>query len=106
MSADTWNESGRVCEEDDVLLDAHQVAQWLRAEVPEPFPSRVPTRMISNGEYMPAPQTPNQKRVEARLGEIADEASRKLGITRRQFLLGSGGTAAALLAMNDVYGAF
>jgi hypothetical protein len=62
--------------------------------------------MISNGEYMPAPQTDQQKRVEARLEELADEASKKLGISRRQFLAGSGGMAAALLAMNEVYGAF
>lgn len=106
MSAETWNETGRVWEEDHGLLDADQVAKCRRADVGEQFPSPVPTRMISNGEYMPAPQTANQKRVEARLGELADEASKKLGISRRQFLVGSGGTAAALLAMNDVYGAF
>jgi hypothetical protein len=62
--------------------------------------------MISNGEYMPAPQTDAQKRVEARVEELADEASHRLGISRRQFLCGSGGMAAALLAMNDVYGRF
>jgi hypothetical protein len=52
------------------------------------------------------PQTAQQKRVEARLEELADEASTKLGISRRQFLAGSGGMAAALLAMNEVYGGF
>lgn len=52
------------------------------------------------------PQTAQQKQVEGRLAELADAASRKLGISRRQFLAGSGGMAAALLAMNDVYGAF
>jgi hypothetical protein len=62
--------------------------------------------MISNGEYMPVPQTEKQKRVEARLEELADDASRKLGITRRSFLRSSGGTAAALLAMNEVFGRF
>src|SRR5205823_1003175 len=69
-------------------------------------PSPVPTRMVSNGEYMPVPQTDQQKKVEARLDELAETASRKLGVTRRQFLAGSGGMAAALLAMNDVYGKF
>src|SRR5947209_3251082 len=106
MSVETWNESGRLWEEDHGLLDAEQVAKCQRADVAEPFPSPLPTRMISNGEYMPVPQTANQQRVEARMVELADEASRKLGISRRQFLAGSGGTAAALLAMNDVYGAF
>src|SRR5262249_33867894 len=57
-------------------------------------------------EYMPVPQTDQQKRVEARMEQLADEASKKLGIGRRQFLASSGGMAAALLAMNEVYGAF
>src|SRR5262249_52112957 len=105
MTAEKWNESGRVWEEDHGLLDAEQVARCERADVAEPL-SPVPTRMISNGEYMPVPQTDQQKRVEARLAELADEASRKLGISRRQFLAGSGGMAAALLAMNDVFGGF
>jgi hypothetical protein len=63
-------------------------------------------RMISNGEYMPVRQTDQQRRVEVRLEDLADKASRKLGISRRHFLCGSGGMAAALLAMNDVYGRF
>src|SRR5438270_12115931 len=106
MSAEQWNEAGRVWEEDHGLLDEGQVAQCARADVAEPGPSPVPTRMSSNGEYMPVPQTDQQKRVEARLAELADTASQKLGIDRRQFLRGSGGMAAALLAMNDVFGQF
>jgi hypothetical protein len=106
MPVEQWNESGRVWEEDHGLLDAEQVARCERADVAEPLRSPVPTRMISNGEYMPAPQTDAQKRVEARVEELADEASHRLGISRRQFLSGSGGMAAALLAMNDVYGRF
>jgi hypothetical protein len=57
--------------------------------------------MISSGEYMPIPQTDKQKRVEVRIKELADEASKKLGISRRQFLGSSGGMAAALVAMNE-----
>src|SRR6185436_11349736 len=106
MTAKQWNESGRVWEEDHGLLDEEQVAQCQRADVAEPLRSPVPTRMISNGEYMPVPQTEKQKRVEARLEELADDASRKLGINRRGFLRSSGGTAAALLAMNEVFGRF
>jgi len=64
----------------------------------------VPTRMISNGEYMPVPQTEKQKQVEARIEELADEAGKKLGIGRRQFMRSSGGMAAAFLAMNEVFG--
>ena len=81
-----WNESGRVWEEDHGLLDEEQVAKCERADVAEPLRSPVPTRMISNGEYMPVPQTEKQKRVEARIEELADAASKKLGISRRQFL--------------------
>ena len=106
MPVEPWNESGRVWEEDHGLLDAEQVAKCQRADVAGPLHSPVPTRMISNGEYMPVPQTDAQKRVEARVEELADEASHRLGISRRQFLCGSGGMAAALLAMNDVYGRF
>src|SRR5262249_58777787 len=104
MPVEPWNESGRVWEEDHGLLDAEQVARCRRADVAESLRSPVPTRMISNGEYMPVPQTDAQKRVEARVEELADEASHRLGISRRQFLCGSGGMAAPLLALNDVYG--
>jgi hypothetical protein len=105
MITERWNETGRVWEEDHGLLDDEQVAQCERADVGEPL-SPVPTRMVSNGEYMPAPQTDKQRQVEARVVELADEASRRLGIGRREFLAGSGGIAASLLAMNDVYGQF
>ena len=57
MPVEPWNESGRVWEEDHGLLDAEQVARCQRADVAEPLRSPVPTRMISNGEYMPVPQT-------------------------------------------------
>ena len=100
----SWNESGRVWEEDHGLLDAEQVAQCERADIAEPFRSPMPTRMISNGEYMPVPQTEQQRRVEARIEELADTASDKLGISRRAFLRSSGGMAATLLAMNEVFG--
>src|SRR5262249_34573155 len=106
MPVEPWNESGRIWEGDYGLLDPEQVAQCERADVAEPLRFPVPTRMVSNGEYMPAPQTGQQKRGEARLEALADEASQRLGISRRRFLSGSGGIAAALLAMNDVYGRF
>ncbi|MBI4661449.1 MAG: amidohydrolase family protein [Verrucomicrobia bacterium] len=106
MASEKWNESGRVWEEDHGLLDAEQVAQCARADVSEPLRSPIPTRMISNGEYMPVPQTEKQKRVEARIEELSDQASRKLGIDRRRFLRSSGGMAASLFAMNEVFGRF
>ena len=102
MAATKWNETGRVWEEDHGLLDEDQVAMCERADIGEALRSPVPTRMISNGEYMPAPQTAKQKQVEARIAELAERASKKLAIDRRQFLAGSGGMAAALLAINEV----
>ena len=104
MAPEKWNEVGRVWDGDHGLLDDEQVKQCERADVSEPLHSPIPTRMVSNGEYMPIPQTDQQKKVEARLGELADSASQKLGVTRRQFLASSGGMAAALLAMNEVFG--
>jgi len=68
--------------------------------------SPIPTQMVSNGEYMPEPQTEQQKNVEVRLKELADHAAKKLGITRRSFMTSSGGTAASFIAMNEVFGKF
>jgi len=60
--------------------------------------------MISNGEYMPVPQTDKQKEVEARIEERAESASKKLGIDRRRFLGRTGRMARSFLAMNEVFG--
>ncbi len=80
MAAQKWNETGRVWEEDHGLLDEEQVAKCERADIGETLRSPVPTRMITNGEYMPAPQTAKQKQVESRIAELAERASKKLGI--------------------------
>lgn len=92
--------------EEDAWLNEQQLARCARADETERLKLPIPTQMISNGEYMPCPQTENQKRVEARIVELADAASRKLGMSRRRFLMTTGGTAAAFLAMNDVFGKF
>lgn len=101
-----WNEKGRVWLEDHGLLDEEQVKKCARADEAEPFRSPIPTRMISNGEYMPIPQTRQQKQVEERIKELSEQASKKLGMDRRRFLAGSGGMAAAMIAMNEVFGRF
>ena len=89
--------------EEDAWLSDQQLARCAPAET-EPFQSPVPTRMVSNGEYMPHPQTRQQMHVEYRIQELAERAAKKLGISRREFLGGSGGLAAAFMAMNEVYG--
>jgi len=106
MSKDKWNEAGRVWEEDHTWLDAAQRAQCARAHESGTFESPIPTEMISNGEYMPAPQTHKQKQVEERIEELSETASKKLGMDRRRFLASTGGMAAAFLAMNEVFGRF
>ena len=68
------------------------------------FASPIPTQVVSNGEFTPTPQSEQQKRVEARIKELADDLGRQHGMNRRQFLASSAGMATAFIAMNDVFG--
>ena len=105
MSSDKYYKSPKPPDtrEEDSWLSDKQLSRCAPAEE-EPFQSPVPTRMVSNGEYMPFPQTQKQKQVEHRIQELADNVCKKTGISRRSFLGGSGGMAAAFFAMNDVFG--
>jgi len=89
--------------EEDAWLSDDQLKHVAPAEA-EPFQGPVPTRMVSNGEYMPHPQTVAQKRVEERVKQLATMAAARLNISRRKFLESTGGLAASFLAMNEVYG--
>jgi predicted TIM-barrel fold metal-dependent hydrolase len=84
-------------------LSARELAQLVPAET-HAFRSPVPTQIISNGEFNPLPQTPQQQQVETRLKALADQYGAKQGLNRRQFLRTSSGMAAAFLAMNSVFG--
>ena len=84
-------------------LSERELEQIEPAEVAA-YRSPVPTQMISNGEFNPLPQTPQQRQVEARIKEVADATAKKLGLSRRKFLATGSGMAAAFAAMNDVYG--
>lgn len=64
-----------------------------------PFP--LPTRLPAQGGDFGVPQL---RRVEARLLELADILSRRLGVSRRNFLAGTSGMAAAFIALNAVHG--
>jgi predicted TIM-barrel fold metal-dependent hydrolase len=84
-------------------------AGWIRKCDEDDFLGRhlpVPTRIVSNEEYDPPPQTAAQRRVEATLLETADIHARRLGMGRREFLRTSCGMAAAFAAMNTVFGRF
>jgi hypothetical protein len=101
-----WNESNRRWEPDETLLTDAELAQCTRAYDAASGDTPIPTQMVSNGEYMPAPQSEKQKHVASRIQELAETASKKLGVSRRAFLAGSGGMAASFLAMNEVYGPY
>src|SRR6187549_1180213 len=66
--------------------------------------SPIPTQVVSNGEFTPLPQSEDQRRVEARIGDLAEELAPKHGLSRRGFLSSAAGMSAAFLAMNEVFG--
>ncbi|MGI9291604.1 MAG: amidohydrolase family protein, partial [Gammaproteobacteria bacterium] len=66
--------------------------------------SPVPTQIVSNEEFPPLPQTPDQKAVEHSVKELADKYAAKLGTSRREFLKTTGGMATGFLAMNAIHG--
>src|SRR6267378_4217328 len=92
--------------EEDSWLSERQLAGLTRADQADELRSPVPTQVVSNGEYFPLAQTLQQRQVEVRIAELAGEASKRLGMSRRRFLASSGGMAAAFLAMNEVFGRF
>ncbi len=68
------------------------------------FPSPIPTQIVASDEYMPTPQTAEQKAVEAHIKAMGAAMAKRLGTTRRRFFQTSAGMAASFLAMNRVYG--
>jgi uncharacterized protein len=68
--------------------------------------SPLPTRVVSNEEYLPLPQTAEQRQVALLLDEMARGAARRLGVSRREFLASSAGMASAFVALNTVFGRF
>jgi uncharacterized protein len=90
--------------EEESWFSEEQLEGLERADDADDLRSPIPTQMVSNGEYLPNPQTEEQKRVEVRIKELADAASRRLGVSRRKFLASSGGMAAAFVAMNEAHG--
>src|SRR5207249_2462628 len=66
--------------------------------------SPIPTRIASNEEFIPPPQSAEQLAFEARLAELSAQHARRQNLTRRQFLRTGAGMAAALAALNQVFG--
>ena len=90
MASEKWNEKGKSWEDDHGLLDDEQMAECVRANEADTLHSPIPTQMVSNGEYMPIPQTDQQKQVEGRIKELADSASKKLGVDLIETVRGMG----------------
>jgi hypothetical protein len=64
----------------------------------------VPTQVVSSDEFMPMPQTEQQKKVEARMNALGDEFGKTNGLSRRRFFQTAAGMATAFVAMNEIYG--
>lgn len=77
---------------------------WVRQCESNAEPLPIPSRIASNEEFIPPPQSPEQKRYEARLKEISIQAAKAQGLDRRTFLRTGSGMAAALVALNEVFG--
>ena len=73
-----------------------------RADDLDPDGTRLPIKIdrTSNGEYAPPLLTPAQKRARRLAHEAATENARRLGLTRRAFLVSAAGAASTLAACN------
>ena len=87
------------------FLSDEELNQLLPAEEAS-FPSPVPVQVVSSDEYLPEPQSAQQKEVQHRLIDLADPLAAKRGLSRRAFFQTASGMAASFTAMNAVYGTF
>src|SRR5687767_9774408 len=87
------------------LLSDDELKRLLPAET-HSFPGPIPTRIVSSDEYLPSPQTSEPRHVAARVQALWPALAKKRGMSRRAFFATASGTAAAFLAMNEVYGTF
>src|SRR5438552_12232346 len=85
------------------FLTDEQLRTLLPAETAS-FPSPVPTQIVSSDEYLPVPQTEQQRQVEARLKELSDGLAKRQGLSRRRFFQTAAGMATSFVALNQVFG--
>jgi uncharacterized protein len=64
----------------------------------------VPSRVVSNEEFVPPPQSPAEKEYEARVLDMAERFAKRQAMDRRDFLRTGSGIATALLALNQMFG--
>lgn len=80
---------------------------WIRKvlrDIQKGVDSPMPTQYVSNEEFIPRPQTRQQKQVEYLIEEMAEQKCKKLAMDRRSFMASSMGLATCFLAANKVYG--
>src|SRR5215472_10370406 len=87
------------------FLDDGLISGLLPAETAS-CPSPVPTQIVSSDEYLPTPQTAQQREVEARLVDMSDRLAKHQGLSRRRFFQTAAGMAASFVAMNSVFGRY
>ena len=85
------------------LLSDDEISELTPSEF-LPHATPIPTQIVASDEYYPDPQSAQQREVEARLLDMADEIGGKQGLNRRRFFQTAAGMAASFVAMNDVYG--
>jgi predicted TIM-barrel fold metal-dependent hydrolase len=86
-------------------MSARFIRKWSKDASTNGY-SPIPTQVVSNEEYLPLAPTSEQRRVAALIHETARATSRRLGVSRREFLSSSAGMVSAFLALNTVYGRF
>src|SRR6202042_3626862 len=80
----------------EAAMDQYSRHQRDLAEEPGPLP--LCAGPISNGEFIPAPQSTRDRAINAVIRSTIDTSARRLGVDRRRFLQGAGAVAAALAA--------
>ena len=87
------------------FLDDSLISGLLPAETAS-FPSPVPTQIVSSDEYVPVPQTAQQREVQARLIAMTERLAKRQALSRRAFFRTAAGMAASFVAMNEVFGRY
>jgi hypothetical protein len=69
-----------------------------------PIESPIPFRTGSNGEFEPPPPTKRDRVAEETFHRLSADKAKRLGVSRRDFVSSTMGTASALWVINQVYG--
>src|SRR5258708_5032552 len=75
-----------------------QFSRHQRDQADGPTPLPLHAGPISNGEFVPGPQSAHDRAINAVIRSTIDTSARRLGVDRRRFLQGAGAVAAPLAA--------